>query len=31
MKAYLLVSDVLQFMDLLDHDCYNRKIMVWTR
>ena len=28
MKAYLLVSDVLQFMDLLDHDCYNRKIMV---
>lgn len=28
MKAYLLVSDVLQFMELLDHDCYNRMIQV---
>ena len=24
MKAYLLVSDVLQFMELLDRDCYDR-------
>ena len=28
MKSYLLVQDVLQFMDLLDHDCYNRMIDV---
>ena len=28
MKAYLLVSDVLQFMELLDHDCYNQMIKV---
>ena len=28
MKAYLLVSDALQFMELLDHDCYNRMIDV---
>ena len=28
MKAYLLVSDVLQFMDLLDRDCYDRMMQV---
>ena len=28
MKAYLLVSDVLQFMELLDHDCYNQMVSV---
>ena len=28
MKAYLLVSDALQFMDLLDRDCYDRMILV---
>ena len=28
MKAFLLVSDVLQFMELLDHDCYDRMIQV---
>ncbi len=28
MKDYLLVQDVLQFMELLDHDCYNQMIKV---
>ena len=28
MKAYLLVSDVLQFMDLLDRDCYDKLMQV---
>ena len=28
MKAYLLVSDTLQFMELLDSDCYDRMIEV---
>ncbi|MBE6007043.1 MAG: M13 family metallopeptidase [Sarcina sp.] len=28
MKDYLLVQDVLQFMELLDHDCYDQMIKV---
>ncbi|MDO5132451.1 MAG: M13 family metallopeptidase [Eubacteriales bacterium] len=28
MKSYLLVQDVLQFMELLDRDCYDRMILV---
>ena len=28
MKSYLIVQDVLQFMDLLDHDCYRQMIKV---
>ncbi len=28
MKSYLIVQDALQFMELLDHDCYNQMIEV---